>query len=388
MVFQIYVPTRLVFGPGSLGTLHEQALPGKKALVVTTGGKSVKAHGYLDALFSELEQAGVDFVLFDQVQANPTLNSVRAGSRLIRSEGCDFVVGLGGGSAIDAAKAMAVMAANPGDLWDYMGAGSGGRKPLAARPLPTVAITTTAGTGTETDPWMVITNEELNEKIGFGNDQTYPCLSIVDPELMLTVPPRLTAYQGFDAFFHVVEGYLNKNHNPIADQMSLQAIGLIARSLPTAVKEGGNLEARTDVALANTLAGYSQSISGTISAHPIEHALSGFHPDLPHGAGLIMTSVAYFRAFLPHEEVHERYIEMARAMGREAERPEDFIDAMIELKAACGVADLKMSDYGVKPDEFPAMLDLLKTLSRDNFEEDPVKLSREDFERIYRDSYR
>lgn len=219
------------------------------------------------------------------------------GAALAKAESCDFVVGLGGGSSIDSAKSIAVMATNPGDYWDYISGGSGKEKPVVNAPLPIVAITTTAGTGTEADPFTVITKEDTEEKIGFGVDGTFPVLSIVDPELMASVPAHLTAYQGFDALFHSTEGYLNRTANPISDMFALKAIELIGKSLPTAVKNGQDLEARTNVALANTLAGMVESLSGCISEHSIEHALSAYHPALPHGAGLIMISAAYYENF-------------------------------------------------------------------------------------------
>ena len=146
-------------------------------------------------------------------------------------------------------------------------------------PLPIIAITTTAGTGTEADPWTVITNG--NEKIGFGYDRTFPILSIVDPDLMMSVPSDLTSYQGFDALFHSTEGYLNTTANEMSDLFALKAISLIGKSLAKAVSNGSNEEARADVALANTLSGIVESTSGCISEHSIEHALSAYHPKLP-----------------------------------------------------------------------------------------------------------
>ena len=150
----------------------------------------------------------------------------------------------GGGSSIDAAKAISVMARNPGDYWDYVSGGTGKGKAVPNAPLPVVAVTTTAGTGTEADPWTVTTNEETQEKIGFGYEKTFPVLSVVDPELMVSVPPRLTAYQGFDALFHSTEGYLNRTASPISDLMALEAIRLIGKSLPRAVRDGDRKSTR------------------------------------------------------------------------------------------------------------------------------------------------
>ena len=156
------------------------------------------------------------------------------------------------GSAIDAAKAIAVMAANPGDYWDYVSGGSGKGQPVPNAPLPVVAITTTAGTGTEADPWTVTTKTETNEKIGFGYDGTFPVLAVVDPELMVSVPKYLTACQGFDALFHSTEGYLSTAADALGDLYSYRAIELVGKSLAKAVQDGADIDARSDIALANT----------------------------------------------------------------------------------------------------------------------------------------
>lgn len=296
--FNYYIPTRILFGPGKLNDLKSVKLPGKKALIVTTAGKSVKKYGYLSRVIELLAMNNhTEAVVFDKVLPNPEKRHVMEAAELCRTHNCDFVIGLGGGSPIDSAKSIAIMACNPGDYWDYIQGGSGAGKPLENGVLPILAITTTAGTGTEADPWTVITHEDKNEKIGFGCDLTFPVLSIVDPELMLTVPPMLTAYQGFDAFFHAAEGYIANIANPVSDLFALKSMRLIYTYLPTAVKNGENLEARTQVALANTLSGMVESTSSCTSEHSLEHGMSGLFPQLPHGAGLIMLSIAYFSHF-------------------------------------------------------------------------------------------
>ncbi|MCP2240879.1 iron-containing alcohol dehydrogenase [Thermoanaerobacterium thermosaccharolyticum] len=195
MSFNMYVPTRFIFGCGRLSELHEQKLPGKKAMVVISNGKSSRENGSLDRTLNELSKAGIESVVFDKVQANPLKSTVMAGAKTARDNGCDFIVALGGGSVMDASKAMAAMATNDGDIWDYINGGTGKGKALTNDPLPVVCITTTAGTGSEADQWGVITNDETNEKIGFGgDDRLFPVISIIDPELMKTVPPKFTAY--------------------------------------------------------------------------------------------------------------------------------------------------------------------------------------------------
>ncbi len=389
MKFDYYIPTRILFGADQLSNLHQQRLPGKKALIVISNGKSTRANGYLERVEKELELAGAAHVVFDKVQPNPTKDNVMEGAALARAEACDFVIGLGGGSPIDAAKAIAVMATNPGDYWDYISAGSGKGRPLSVQPLPVVAITTTAGTGTEVDPWTVITKEDSNEKIGAGWPEVFPVLSVVDPDLMMTVPPHLTAYQGFDALFHSTEGYLAKCSTPMSDIYALKAIELIGRSLAKAVKDGSDKEARTEVALANTLSGMVESTSCCISEHSLEHALSAYHPKLPHGAGLIMISRAYYQAFADKHACDERMIEMAKALGKkDATKAEDFVAALVELQKACGVDNLKMSDYGIDGDNLRRYAHNARETMGGLFALDPAPLNEDECVEILRRSYK
>lgn len=389
MGFNYYIPTKILFGKGQLSNLHKQELPGKKALIVTTAGTSVKKYGYLNNLEEQLKKAGVEYVLFDKILPNPIKLHVMEGAQIAKANGCDFVIGLGGGSSIDAAKSIAVMATNEGDYWDYVGGGSGKAKPVPNLPLPIVAITTTAGTGTEADPWTVITNEASNEKIGFGNDKTFPVLSVVDPELMMTVPAHLTAFQGFDALFHSTEGYINKFVNEISDMYALKSIELIGKYLATAVNEGLNEEAREKVALANTISGMVESTSGCTSAHSLEHALSAFHPELPHGAGLIMISEAYYTFFAKSGACDQRLIDMAIALGKkDAKEPMDFVKALVELQKACKVEHLRMSDYGIKVEEIESIAQNARYTMGGLFQCDRAELSDHDVVEIYQKSYR
>lgn len=388
--FDFFIPTRILFGPGQLDRLKTEPLPGKKALIVTSGGPSMKKYGYLDRVVSLLEQNGVSSVAFSKILPNPILPHVMEGATLAKKENCDFIVGLGGGSSIDSAKSIAVMATNPGDYWDYMSGGTGGGKTVLNKPLPIVAITTTAGTGTEADPWTVITNG--NEKIGFGLiPETMPSLAVVDPDLMTTVPPKLTAYQGFDALFHSTEGYFSNKANPISDLFALKSISLIFKSLAKAVQNGEDLEARADIALANTLAGMLESISAVTSEHSMEHALSAYHPDLPHGAGLIMISEAYHSYFA--SVVPGRFADMARAAGVDTgalsveQQAHSFVDALVDLQKQCNVYGLRMSDYGIKKSEIPALAKNARETMCGLFESDPCPLSDEDVEAIFEKSY-
>lgn len=386
--FNYFLPTRILFGPGKIISLHAQALPGKKALIAISNGKSTRAFGYLDTVQNELEKAGVAFAVFDKIQANPTRKNVMDGAACARENGCDFIIGLGGGSCLDASKAIAAMATNTGDLWDYIHGGSGKGQTMANRPLPIVTISTTAGTGSEADAWGVISNEETNEKIGFGGDACFPALSIVDPEMMVSVPPFFTACQGFDTFFHCAEGYISKAGNVFTDMCALTAIENVSKCLPKAVRDGNDLDARTRVALANTLGGFVMTVGGVSSEHSLEHALSASHPDLPHGAGLIMISREFFSFHARSGNSDERMIAMAKAMGKQdARTPMDFVEALVELQTACGVGALKMSDYGIRKEDLAQYAkDARYTMGR-LFDIDPTPITDEDARAILEKSY-
>ncbi|NLK38190.1 MAG: iron-containing alcohol dehydrogenase [Epulopiscium sp.] len=389
MRFQYYIPTKILFGKGQLSKLHREVLPGKKALIVVSSGGSVKRHGYLGKLQEQLDKAQVSYVVFDKILPNPIVNHVMEGADIAKKEGCDFVIGLGGGSSIDSAKSIAVMATNEGHYWDYIEAGSGKAMPIANDPLPIVAITTTAGTGTEADPWTVITHQDRDEKIGFGYDKTFPVLSVVDPDLMMSVPPHLTAYQGFDALFHSTEGYINKTANVMSDLYALKAIELIGKSLATAVNDGSNEEARANVALANTLSGMVESTSGCTSEHSMEHALSAFHPELPHGAGLIMLCEAYYTYFAERGVCSQRFIDMAKALGKkDATEPMDFVKALHELRVACHVENLKMADYGITLENMEKYAKNAYDTMGGLFQVDPAPIPFEETVNILKKSYR
>ena len=378
--FSYYMPTRIFFGAGSVKKLSRAPLPAGRGLLIT-GGSSTTKLGYVDKVCAALAEAGHEMTVYRDVQPNPTIENVRECATIAREQECTFVVGLGGGSSIDTAKAAAVMATNDGDWWDYVYGGSGKGQKIKSQPLPIVAITTTAGTGTEADPWTVVTNGE--EKIAGGNDKTFPTLSIVDPDFMMTVPPHLTAYQGFDALFHACEGYLATIASPVSEMYSLKAIELIGKSLPRAVQDGSDAEARADVALANTLAGFVESLSSCTSEHAIEHAMSGFHPKLPHGAGLIMISLEYYKLFA--DVCADKFTHMAHALGR---ADGDFVAALAELQKQCGVDNLKMSDYGMENGDFGKYADHAFADMGGLFRVDAKQLTRDDVIGILSRSYR
>ena len=390
MEFEYNLPVHIDFGRGCIEQLGSEAAKlGKRALLVT-GRSSTKKSGLLDRAAALLKDAGVESVVFDKVTQNPLTTTVMEGAAFGRKAKCDLVVALGGGSVIDAAKAIGLLAANGGDLWDYVMFGSG-KKQWPQKPgLPIVAIPTTAGTGTELDAWTVVTNEETKEKMSGGNKNTFPVLSIVDPDFMLSVPPKFTAYQGFDALFHSTESYINNTNNLMRDMLALRAIEAVGRNLATACQDGKNVQAREQVAFGSSLSGMVMSVDNLCSEHAMEHPLSAYYHEIAHGAGLIMLSRAYYTHFVEHcPELHDRFIDMAKAMGKtDAKEPMDFVTALVDLQKACGVDELKMSDYGITPEEFPKFVDNARSTMGILFKLDRLKLTDEDLVKIYTESYR
>lgn len=389
MHFDFNNPTRILFGSGALNDLGKQQMPGKKAMLLMSRGKSAKVSGAYDRTLAQLAQAGVEVAEFAKVMENPLKDMVMEGAAFARENSCDFIVALGGGAVLDSAVAISAMATNDGDLWDYLLGGTGKGRPLANPGLPIVTITLTAGTGSEINCWGVISNPETKEKIGFGRTELTPVLAVVDPELMKTVPPKYTAYQGFDALFHNTEVMMSNDVNILSETIALSAIENIAKYLPRAVADGNDLEAREHVAYGSTLAGMTMQLTSTTAQHSMEHAMSAYHHDLPHGAGLIMISKAFAEYFIERHACDEQFVKMAKAMGMEnADKPEDFITALVKLQEACGVADLKMSDYGIQPDEFMTLAVNARETMGGLFLANPCEMNDTDCAGVFEKAYR
>lgn len=389
ITFNFYNPTRIVFGSGTLNTLAEQSFPGKKAMLLISNGKSTLVNGSLDTVKAQFVKAGIDYVVFDKIMENPIKEVIMEGASFARANNCDFILALGGGAVLDSSKAIAAMATNDGDLWDYVNGGTGKGKLLANKGLPIVTIPTSSGTGSEINCWGVISNLETKEKIGFGAESLVPVLSVVDPELMRTVPSKYTAYQGFDALFHNTEVMMSNKINVFSEAIALSAIENIAKYLPRAVKDGNDIEAREHVAYGSTIAGISMQLTSTTAQHSMEHAMSAYHHSLPHGAGLIMISVEFARFFIEKHACDEQFIKMVRVMGiSEADKPEDFLTALIALQKACGVDDLKMSDYGIEKSECMTLAVNARETMGGLFLANPCEMSDEDCVGIFEKAYR
>lgn len=306
-MFNIFLPTKIIFGEGALEKLPSSIKElGEKAMIVT-GKKSTKQTGLLDRVIKLLDQKNIKTVIFDKIQPNPISDDVDEAAQIAIKEKVNFVIGLGGGSAIDSAKAIAITAAMGGKFWDYVEVG-GGRKPNKA--LPVIAIPTTHGTGTEADPFAVITNPQTNEKVGIGYNVIFPKISIVDPTLMVTLSKDQTAYTSMDAFYHSLEAFLNIDANVYSDTLAIDSMKRIVANLQAAYENGNDIYARTNLAWASTEAGITETLTGVIANHAIEHGLSGFNPQLPHGLGLCITG-PYLLEYM-FDECYERLTVLAK----------------------------------------------------------------------------
>lgn len=361
MSFSFSVPTNLVFGQGAIQKLHKQRLPGKKALIVISSGKSTRANGYLDTVQDQLTQAGVEYAVFDKVSANPVVDTVMDGAAFARANGCDFVLGLGGGSSIDAAKAIAMMAPNEGNFWDYVYGGTGGGQKMKNKPLPIVAIPTTAGTGSEATLVAVVADPANRVKMEFLSYHLLPDAAVLDPRMTETLPPRITAATGFDALVHAIEAATCLQRNPVSDAFAEKAMAQIVRALPRAVQNGKDRKARMVMANGSLLAGaaFSNSMVGLV--HAIGHALGGVC-HVAHGEAMTILLPAVMKYNL--EKCKERYGELLLPLaGPEvyaatpAElRAQKTIDTLVALRQQ--LADLTglpttLSQTGrVKPEQF------------------------------------
>ena len=382
-------PTKLLFGTGKLSELHNEVLPGKKALLLTSAGKSYKTNGSFDKTVEQLKLAGVEYVHLANVVENPLKENCEEAGKFAKENDCDFIVALGGGAVLDSSVPVSIMATNDGDLWDYVFGGTGKGKIAPNKPLPIVTIATSSGTGSEMNEWGVICKEDTDEKIGMGDRRCKPVIAVVDPTYMTTVPAKYTAFQGFDALFHNTEVMMSTSLNVMSEAIALSAIENIYKYLPKAVANGNDLEAREHIAYASTMAGITMQLTSTTAQHSMEHAMSAYHRNLQHGAGLIIISKEFAQFYVDKHACDERFIKMARVMGYpQSNNPQDFVTALVELQKACGVADLKMSDYGFEKSECMTLAKAARNLQGGLYAANPCETSDEDIAGIFERSFR
>jgi len=351
--FNYFQPTEIRFGEGRLEELGEAVSRyGKNCLLVT-----VPEIPEFSELFGRakkiLKDKGINVFHFDGVIPNPTVEVVAKGASLAKDNQVEVVVGLGGGSSMDTAKAIAVEATHPGSCWDYI---FSSESQPTENTLPIIAVPTTSGTGSHVTQVAVVTNPQEKYKSALFNNNLYPRISIVDPELVVTLPPHFTATTGFDVFAHAFESYINPNGSPYTDMTALEAIRIVARYLPQAVKEGKNIEARTWMAWADTLGGLSIANAGVTLPHGIGMAIGGHFPHVAHGEALAAIYPAIMR--FTYKASPQKFAAVARlfdpslegisdelAAGKACEIIDDFLEK-IDLKI--GLKDLKIPEESLQ----------------------------------------
>lgn len=272
-----FIPSVNLQGAGSVGELGERVktLGGRRVLIVTDAG--IVQVGIAAKVQKIIENAGVEALIFDGSEPNPTDLNVNAGFKMYQEQGCDSLVSLGGGSSHDCAKGIGLLASNGGKIHDYEGIDKS-TNPM----VPFIAVNTTAGTASEMTRFCIITDTSRKVKMAIVDWRVTPAVSINDPELMVGMPPALTAATGMDALTHAVEAYVSTAANPLTDSAALMAIRLISKYLPLAVANGSNMEAREKMAYAEFLAGMAFNNASLGYVHAMAHQLGGFY-NLPHG---------------------------------------------------------------------------------------------------------
>ena len=350
MATQFFMPVQNILGENALAQAIDAitALGLKKALIVTDPG--VNKLGMADQVGALLSEKGIEYAIFDEVQPNPTVGNVNAGLAKLEQVSADCIISLGGGSAHDAAKGIAIVATNGGKIEDYEGLNKSSKPQL-----PLVAINTTAGTASEMTRFTIITDESRHVKMAIVDKNVTPLLSVNDPSLMENMPASLTAATGMDALTHAVEAYVSTAADPITDTCAMQAIALIARYLPTAVQEPKNKEAREKMAYAQFLAGMAFNNASLGYVHAMAHQLGGFY-DLPHGVcnALLLPHVERFN----QQAAKTRLDEIGAVLGNNNPNLAgmDVIDAITQLARIVGIPK-SLKELGVKEEDFSVLAD-------------------------------
>lgn len=319
--FNYYAPTEIVFGAGRVTEIGRiTAGYGRKAMLVTGPGSSSLAKLYAKVK-ENLADAGVACVHYDGVIPNPTTDVVTRGADIAKAEKVEVIIGLGGGSSMDTAKAIAVEATHPGTAWDYNCHTEG----PTDKTLPIIAVSTTAGTGSQTTPCAVITKTSDKDKSAIWNKNIFPRVAIVDPELTLSMPQNVTAQTGFDAFCHNFEAYLSVNTNPLVECMALDAIRLIAENLPRVLEDGSDLEARSRMAWADTLGGLTNASAGVTLPHGLGMQIGGHCPHVTHGQALAVFYPAFTR--YTYSAAVEKFAAVGRIFDPSLEKESDAVAA-------------------------------------------------------------
>ncbi|MGG1254189.1 iron-containing alcohol dehydrogenase [Brevibacillus agri] len=378
-IFRYEIPTIIEFGNGSIKMLadHVKALGGNKVLIV--GDPGVVQAGVVDRLTAPLKAADIPYAIFSEIEADPDISSVEKGTEIAKAEGCDLVVGVGGGSSLDTAKAIGIMLTNPGHIRDYVGINK-----VLVQGAPVIAVPTTAGTGSEMTIWSVLSDKKEKIKLSVGSTYNCPTLALCDPELTVTLPPHITAATGMDALTHALESYVNKATQPISEGLSIQSMKMIAKSLRLAVVQGENLQARHDMLLASLIAAMAFNSTRLGLAHALALPL-GAHFKIPHGTvnAILLPEVMQFNII----GNVSKFAEIATIFGEKVEHltmreaAERSVYAIRQLKNDVGITQT-LSDYGVQEQHLDFIVE--EAMLSGNVPVNPRKPSLEDLKNICR----
>ena len=373
IAFKYFLPVNIEFGSGKVAKAGELTKPyGKKALIVT-GHSSAKKSGLYDKVKDSLKAEGIDSVLFDKVAQNPLTTTAAEGAAFAKDNGCDVVVAIGGGSIMDCAKAIAVLAVNDGDVSDYIFG-----KKASDTALPIILIPTTCGTGSEGNGIAVLTNPDNGDKKSLRCNAIVAKVSIVDPECMMTMPKHVLASVGFDALCHNMESYTSKIAQPFTDALSLYAVDLIAHNLVDVYKGTGSKDSWEKITLASTIGGMVINTTGVTLAHGMEHPASGLK-DVVHGKGLAALTPTIIED--SYQGAPEKFAKLAKLFG--GEKAEDLAGKVRELLEDIELT-CTLSDLGIEEKDIPWMAENCMKVSAHSIANNPVVFSQEEIAEIYK----
>ncbi len=375
---RFYLPTRFIIGSGALAQIGKESTKlGKKALIVT-GSSSMRRTGVLDKVMTSLQEAGVKAVTFEKVEPNPRANTIDEGADLARSHNIDHIIGLGGGSAMDAAKCIALASCGRDPIFSYFKGSATNKKAL-----PILLVPTVAASGSEANNGAVFTNWDTHEKVVLIHPAIYPATSIVDPSLTLTLPPRQTAQGGVDIFCHLVESYITTPESTmINDSIRESSMKTVIQALPVVLKNLSDIKEREKLTWASTIA-CSQFASlggggGNMTLHGIEHPLSGEY-DIAHGDGLASLMIEWMKKTYPYRK--QRF----KPLGMNVFGEPDGIAAAEKWLKLVGM-DHKLRQLGVQEADFEKLADnAVRTAPWIKFH--PGPMDKETIISIYKNSY-
>ncbi|HOO27046.1 MAG TPA: iron-containing alcohol dehydrogenase [Lachnospiraceae bacterium] len=373
MEFMYHLPVNLIFGAGKVKETGKIAAGFGKKVFLVTGRNSTKKSGLLDRVKGSLEKEGLSVLVFDQVTQNPLTTTALEGASIAKTNGCDIVVGLGGGSIMDCAKAIAFLAVNDGDINDYIF-----NRKSSTTALPIVLIPTTCGTGSEGNGFAVLTNPDNNDKKSLRCNAIIAKASIIDPECMLTMPKGVTASVGFDAFCHCMEAYLSKITNPIAETMCINGMQMISEHLVRAYESSQDLEAFEALSLASTYGGMVIHMAGVTLPHGMEHPASGLK-DIVHGKGLAALTPVISEA--SYEAAPDKYETVSKILGGKSGA-----DCGDRIRMLLESIDLQigLSDLGIEEGDIPWMAENCMKVSAAGISNHPRVFDQKEIEELYR----